>query len=154
MLDIAYGGLYGGSNDKSSALKQVMNWILECVRHSDIITTFDIRRETHLDKKILSGLLKGQKMPLESQLYLAMVWNRVDLAEEKIFVHGGRGLDTKEDSKIWDDIMFESLVRQRKAFIELLLMNGFVMKSFLTVEKMALLYNEGVRLNCNLREIF
>ncbi len=65
-----------------------MNWVLECVRHAHIITTFDIRREEKLDKKILSALLKTDKMPLHQQLYLAMVWDRVDLVEEKIMVRG------------------------------------------------------------------
>ena len=41
-------------------------------------------RETFLDKKILSALLKSNNMDLHTQLYLAMIWDRVDLAEEKI----------------------------------------------------------------------
>ena len=45
-----------------------------------------------------------------------------------------------------DDIMLQALLLQRTAFIELLVMNGFVMKNFLTVEKLAKLYNEAVRL--------
>lgn len=49
---------------------------MECINHSDIITTFDIRREVHLDKKILSALLKGKNMDLRTQLYLAMIWDR------------------------------------------------------------------------------
>ena len=54
----------------------------------------------------------------------------------------------KEDSL--DDIMLQSLLMERRAFIELLVMNGFVMKNFLTVEKLAKLYNEAVSL-LNLR---
>ena len=42
--------------------------------------------------------------------------------------------------------MLQALLLQRTAFIELLVMNGFVMKNFLTVEKLAKLYNEAVRL--------
>ena len=46
-------------------------------------------RETQLDKKILSALLKGDdKEQLYNQLFLAMIWDRVDLAEEKILVKG------------------------------------------------------------------
>ena len=44
----------------------------------------NFRRETFLDKKILSALLKSNNMDLHTQLYLAMIWDRVDLAEEKI----------------------------------------------------------------------
>ena len=40
--------------------------------------------------------------------------------------------------------MLQGLLLQRTAFIELLVMNGFVMKNFLTVEKLAKLYNEAV----------
>ena len=57
----------------------------------------------------------------------------------------------KEDSL--DDIMLQSLLMERRAFIELLVMNGFVMKNFLTVEKLAKLYNEAVSL-LNLRFLY
>ena len=92
MLEVAYGAGYKSEKAKVDGLKSVMNWTLECVRYSNIITTFDIRRETELDKKILSALLKGQNMTMHYQLYLSMVWDRVDIAEEKIFVHGSECL--------------------------------------------------------------
>ena len=41
-----------------------------------------------MDKKILSALLKSDKMSLHHQLFLAMVWDRVDLVEEKVLVKG------------------------------------------------------------------
>ena len=59
--------------------------------HPDILITFKNWlnfRETQLDKKILSALLKGTGMEIKHQLYLSMVWDRIDIAEEKIFVHG------------------------------------------------------------------
>ena len=49
---------------------------------------FLLIRETQLDKKILSGLLKGTGMELKHQLYLSMIWDRIDIAEEKIFANG------------------------------------------------------------------
>ena len=91
MLESAYGHQWYGPL-KDEKLKSVMNWTLECIKQSDYLTIFDIRRETQMDKKILSALLKGHDMSLHHQLYLSMVWNRVDLAEEKIFVHGNEGL--------------------------------------------------------------
>ena len=51
---------------------------------------------------------------------------------------------TKEDSL--DDIMQQALLMERRAFIELLVMNGFVMKTFLTVDILAKLYNQAVRI--------
>ena len=55
-----------------------------------IVITFSIflYREAQLDKKILSGLLKGTGMELKHQLYLSMIWDRIDIAEEKIFANG------------------------------------------------------------------
>ena len=47
---------------------------------------------------------------------------------------------------IFGDIMIQAILMERIGFIELLLMNGFVMKNFLTVEKLAHLYNEEVQL--------
>lgn len=93
-LEKMIGSAYHASKTNREQLKSVLNWTLECVRYSDIITIFDIRRETQLDKKILSALLKLQDMTLHQQLYLAMIWDRVDLAEEKIFVHGAETLGT------------------------------------------------------------
>ena len=46
------------------------------------------KRETELDKKILSALLKGEDMTMYQKLFLAMVWDRVDIAEEKILATG------------------------------------------------------------------
>lgn len=77
-------------------------------------------------------------MNLHHQLYLAMVWDRVDLAEEKILIKDSlRDVDLK-------DIMMRALLLERVNFIELLAMNGFVMRSFLTVEMLRRLYNEAV----------
>ena len=53
-----------------------------------IVNIFYLIRETQLDKKILSGLLKGTGMELKHQLYLSMIWDRIDIAEEKIFANG------------------------------------------------------------------
>ena len=54
----------------------------------DMIFFSLISRETELDKKILSALLKGHDMTMYQKLYLAMVWDRVDIAEEKILAAG------------------------------------------------------------------
>ena len=43
------------------------------------------------------------------------------------------------------DIMMQALLMERLQFIELLVMNGFVMRKFLTVERMRQLYNDAVR---------
>ena len=65
--------------------KKFMTWIMECVSYSNLITVFDIDNEDKLDKKILSALLIGDDLTVKSQMYLSMVWDRVDIAEEKVF---------------------------------------------------------------------
>ena len=47
------------------------------------------------------------------------------------------------------DIMIDALAYERSSFIELLVMNGFLMRPFLTVERLRELYNKSVSY-CNL----
>ena len=68
--------------------------------------------------------------PLGVQMYLAMVWNRVDIAEEKIF--SNRELVWKEGEL--DMVMTKALLMEREAFVELLILNGFSMHKFLSVK--------------------
>ena len=56
-------------------------------------------------------------------MYLAMVWNRVDIAEEKIF--NNRELVWQEGEL--DMVMTKALLMQREKFVELLILNGFSM---------------------------
>ncbi len=139
MLDENYGAHMNPESYRKQQLKNLMNWTIECISHSDIITIFDIRRETQLDKKILSALLKGDKMSFQNQLFLAMLWDRVELVEDKIMAK-----DTLNTMSNLHDIMLQALLMERVHFIELLVMNGFVMRTFLTVERLRMLYNEAV----------
>ena len=67
-----------------------MNPIYDIVMHfmSLLLKVAYFSRETALDKKILTALLKGADLALYQKLYLAMVWDRVDIAEEKILATG------------------------------------------------------------------
>lgn len=120
--------------------KTAVNWIIECIHHADLITVFDIRTETNLDYKILSALLKGNSLNLYAQLFLAMVWNRVDIAEEKIF--SNRNFHMKVEAL--EEVMIRALLMDRKDFVELLILNGFSMADFLTVKNLRELYNQGL----------
>ena len=42
------------------------------------------------------------------------------------------------------EIMLQAILYQRKEFIDLLIMNGFLMQAFLTVKNLRILYQEGV----------
>ena len=69
-----------------------------------------------------------------------MVWNRVDIAEEKIFCD--RNLEWEEGDL--DEVMTKALLMERVEFVELLILNGFSLSKFLTVLKLRELYNESV----------
>ena len=101
---------------------------------------FDIKTEEDMDKKILFALLKCENLGLQSQLYLSMVWNRVDIAEEKIFCD--RSFEWEEGDL--DEVMTKALLMERVEFVELLIMNGFSLHKFLNVLKLRELYNESV----------
>ena len=45
------------------------------------------------------------------------------------------------------DIMIDALQSERCSFIELLVMNGFLMRPFLTVERLRELYNKSASFN-------
>ena len=54
--------------------------------------------------------------------------------------------DTLNSMDNLHDIMMQALLMERSNFIELLVMNGFVMRAFLTVERLRQLYNDSVSL--------
>ena len=84
MLEEAYSSRLQGQRGEENR-KMFMNWIIDVVGFSDMITVFNIKREEDMDKKILFALLKSENFNFQSQMFLSMVWNRVDIAEEKIF---------------------------------------------------------------------
>ena len=77
---------------------------------------------------------RGAK-PLD-QLRLALKWNRSDMAAEELF----------NDKTAWnwsdlDDLMTEALIYNKKDFVKLLLQHGVVIKDYLTVTRLRMLYN-------------
>ena len=69
-----------------------------------------------------------------------MAWDRVDLVEEKLMVRDAMS----RASETLNETMKHALQKDRVKFIELMIMNGFVMSKFLTVETLAALYNDAV----------
>ena len=123
-----------------SRKKKFMSWIMECINYNDLIIVFDIDNEDNLDKKILSALLIGDDLTVQSQMYLSMVWNRVDIAEEKVFKNRNVSF---HDNDLYE-VMAHSLMMDRLSFVELLVMNGFCMHAFLDVKRLRDLYNNAV----------
>ena len=108
MLEEAYSSRLQGERGEENR-KMFMNWIIDVVRCSDMITVFNIRREEDMDKKILFALLKSENFNFQSQMFLSMVWNRVDIAEEKIF--SNRSFQMKVDAL--EEVMIRALLMDR-----------------------------------------
>ena len=140
-LRAAYGKtLKSSSRLKDEKFDDRIQLISKCCQDEDLITVFDINRDTDLDLAILSALLKGRGASRLDQLRLSLKWNRADVAEEKIFT----------DSAVWewgqlDEVMLEALANNRTEFVRLLLQHGVVMRDFLTVRRLRLLYNYAGR---------
>ena len=71
--------------EREDKMARYLGMIEAALQQHHLVTVFDIRVETNLDNVILTSLLKGKDLNLYSQLYLALVWDRLDIAEEKIF---------------------------------------------------------------------
>ncbi|KAK7069702.1 hypothetical protein SK128_024772 [Halocaridina rubra] len=75
---------------------------------------------------------------LTDQLELALQWNRVDVAEEKIFP---QFQCTGEETILLNKIMTKAILDQKQDFIELLLQRDVIMSQYLNVGVLRQLYN-------------
>lgn len=137
MLMEAFGDKIA-EQEQAGKMEKYLGMIENTLKHQNLISVFDIRTENNLDNVILTSLLKGNDMNLYSQLYLALVWDRLDIAEEKIF--SNRSFEMRQE--FLDELMMKALVMGRKTFVEALVINGFSMGNFLTVEVLRELYQE------------
>ncbi|XP_072042106.1 transient receptor potential cation channel subfamily M member-like 2 [Amphiura filiformis] len=132
-LNAAYDVGYDSS--KMISLLQDVN---TCIHQEHLITVFEMDRgeNSDLDLAILTALLKGQLASPAQQLSLALSWNRVDVAESKIF----------SDEIVWPDgsldpFITSALVHNHVEFLRLFLEHGAIMKEYLTVSRLRRLYN-------------
>jgi hypothetical protein len=100
------------------------------------ITVFDIGKNQDLDLAILSALLKGRSARPIDQLQLALKWNRVDVAVEKLFTD----TDLYQPGEL-DELMTEALATNKIDFVRILLVHGVAIKEYLTVDRLRYLYN-------------
>ena len=63
--------------EREDKMARYLGMIEAALQQHHLVTVFD--------NVILTSLLKGKDLNLYSQLYLALVWDRLDIAEEKIF---------------------------------------------------------------------
>lgn len=142
-------------------VQKIIDIVNRCVYDERLITVYKIddKNNLELDLAILSALLKAQGacnvdsvdsdcgcrtdslglgVSQMDQLKLALTWNRVDVAEEKIFTP-----DTDWPNGSLDEVMLEALQLDRVDFVRLFLANGVSMRDFLTLPRLRKLYNSA-----------
>ncbi|KAM3842235.1 transient receptor potential cation channel subfamily M member 2-like [Diretmus argenteus] len=128
---------FGPEYEAFSDLK-IIEWtkkIQDIIRMPHLLTVFRISEERRgdVDVAILQALLKASRNSespgrdsWETQLELAVAWNRVDIAETEIFTE-----ESQWKSDDLHDAMFSALVGHKPQFVRLLLDNGVSLRHFL-----------------------
>ena len=104
-----------------------------------------------IDVAILQALLKANdkgasnEINIQSQLRLALKWNRIDIAKNYILND-----ENKAIMGTLNNLMFTAIKDGRFEFVDLFLDNGFSLKSFLTYRVLLKLYNE-VASHCRIK---
>uniref|UniRef100_A0A914UJE4 G-protein coupled receptors family 1 profile domain-containing protein n=1 Tax=Plectus sambesii TaxID=2011161 RepID=A0A914UJE4_9BILA len=118
-----------------------------------LITIFEMSDVScrDLDKAVLSALLKAKKANPLSQINLALIWNRADIARHEIF--------TLENRKQWqhvalDEAMFDALMQGKQQFVQLFIDNGVQLNRFLTIRRLRDLYRASMQENDTMAVIF
>ncbi|XP_063305074.1 transient receptor potential cation channel subfamily M member 7-like isoform X1 [Pelobates fuscus] len=112
--------------------------LLACMKIKNLITVYRAGSEEHqdIDVAILTALLRGTNTSPNDQLVLALTWNRVDIAENQIFLHGQQWR-----TEPLEQAMLDALILNKVAFVKLLIENGVNMHKFLTIPRLEELYN-------------
>ncbi|TNN03107.1 hypothetical protein fugu_000136 [Takifugu bimaculatus] len=128
-----FGQEYDGFTDIS-----IVEWtkkIQDIIRMTHLLSVFRVSEDNHgdVDVAILQSLLKASKTKepfgihcWKRQLELAIVWNRVDIAETEIFTE-----ERSWKSSDLHDALFLALVGNKPQFVRLLLENGASLREFL-----------------------
>ncbi|CAL1535901.1 unnamed protein product [Lymnaea stagnalis] len=113
---------------------------------NNLITVFDLGKcesVKDIDREILCAILKANKSESESQLNLALAWNRYDIARQQIFTSENRQ-KWKLQTEYLHEAMLTALVQDKPEFVQLFLDNGVDLKEFLTVKHLMELYKQSL----------
>lgn len=116
------------------------------------------------DKVLLGAIFRSQHWSPLQQLFLTLVWDRVDIAIEEVFEYGREWSRCKLRRAIFsfrkfgkkvtfsisafltahlEHAMMEALATNRLRFVQLLLEHGLNMQTFLTPSRLETLYSAG-----------
>ncbi|GFO31362.1 transient receptor potential cation channel subfamily m member 2-like [Plakobranchus ocellatus] len=126
--------------DKDKKIQNCIDNTRSALKRRNLINIFNLDESDSvkdIDRAILFALLKANKFNCNSQLALALAWNRCDIARQQIFIPENR---TQWKLKDLYDAMFTALVQNRPDFVQLFLDSGVDLKKFLTVKTLWNLY--------------
>ncbi|XP_065053971.1 transient receptor potential cation channel subfamily M member-like 2 isoform X2 [Rhopilema esculentum] len=118
---------------------RVYQQIEELLRDRKMVSVYRLKDDNSsqdIDLAILKALLKANQH-IQSQLRLALAWNRIDVAKSEIFIEGHRQLIEMEHLH---ESMFTALIDDKVDFVSLFINEGVKMKDFLTVDLLCSLY--------------
>ncbi|XP_071965204.1 transient receptor potential cation channel subfamily M member 3-like [Antedon mediterranea] len=126
------------------AAEQLMEKVLQVISKRELLTVFSVDSDESadgLDNTILQALVQANNLPSNDQLQLALLWNRVDIARDKIFK-----LNKPISEECLNDAMLQALKEGKPDFVKLLLENGVSMHAFLTENTLVKLYEHSLNL--------
>ncbi|XP_050394392.2 transient receptor potential cation channel subfamily M member 2 [Patella vulgata] len=142
LTDMARRTCFDNKNNEkiNMQIAQLVIELKECLEKRRLLNVFSLERADvkEIDRAILYALLKANKSDANSQLALALAWNRCDIAKQEIF--------TPFNRKRWEprtlyDAMLTALVQDRGDFVQLFLDNGVDFQKFLTKATLRNLYS-------------
>ena len=137
-------------SDSEADPSVIDNWLFlisDIIREQNLVTIYESEEE-ELDSAIMRALFSATSKEnivdrSIGEIKLAIAWNRMDIVETTIFrvESGKKELLTLEDYRY---LMPIALEMDRIQFVKAFLENGLVLKDFLTVGQLILLYNKTV----------
>ncbi|KAK3766250.1 hypothetical protein RRG08_036888 [Elysia crispata] len=126
--------------DKDRKIQNCIDSTVSALKRRNLINIFNLDESDSvkdIDRAILYALLKANKFNCNSQLALALAWNRCDIARQQIFTAENR---TQWKLKDLYDAMFTALVQNRADFVQLFMDTGVDLKKFLNIKTLWNLY--------------
>ncbi|KAL3837309.1 hypothetical protein ACJMK2_022675 [Sinanodonta woodiana] len=123
---------------EKSKIDTYINQIEACLDKFELITVFELGScDQDLNNTLLQAIIKATNVDLVEQVKRALHFNLIDYARSDILT-----ADKSWKPGSLDDIMVAAIRSNRVDFVELLLINGVDIKTFLTIKRLLELYND------------
>ncbi|XP_021375632.1 transient receptor potential cation channel subfamily M member 3-like [Mizuhopecten yessoensis] len=126
---------------KTDDIEELKADVLTCIKKRRLIKIFDMTDTSNMpndmSEVILMALKDVKKESKLSQLKLALYWNKIDTARDIM-----RNISRENLKTVFDDegIITSALMLDRFAFMDIFLLKGKDMTSYLTEERLKQLY--------------